>query len=343
MVRAQSKLAVAQSGFSDARRQLRERAINAYIRQPSAQAVDLLLRVRTFRQPGAGSSFVSSVVRDQANVVSSSKVSARKPRRSRRRSRRSATLPAISAMWSPSSVTPRQRPCRPGSRPGQRRGRGLWSGERPQRSSPPEVEFEAQLRRCSALNSIGNLLRNSQRGQVFTGSGKARWFPLANARLTSSSGTDAPNVQGSSADSGADFGAPSGTPTWPAGPAPLSTPGRAVATACRDHRSRPGAGRVVADQSAVLRGHGCQGDEGPVIGRVGSTGMSTGRHLTSRSASKATPSTRCRICSSVVRSSSFVARDVASARGAVIGGCPRAGVARREAIDDTGLLPADVD
>ena len=277
-------MAAAQSGLSDARRELRERAIDAYIRQPSAQAVDLLLRVRTFRQLGAGSSFVSSVVREQADVVKQFEGI-----REEAEALQGAFESKRDIAREQRDVVAIERDAVANARAAQARIRASVAAEAARHETVlsearrRKAEFEAQLRSLQRdSDSIGTLLRNSQKGQVFTGSGKGTFgVPLASARLTSNFGYRVhPIYKTRRLHTGADFGAPSGTPILAAGSGTVVYAG-----------PRGGYGNVViidhgkalatlyAHQSTVLAGTGAKVAKGQVIGRVGSTGMSTGPHL----------------------------------------------------------------
>ncbi|MFP5326142.1 MAG: M23 family metallopeptidase, partial [Acidimicrobiia bacterium] len=144
-------------------------------------------------------------------------------------------------------------------------------------------EFEAQIRTLRReSDSITQLLRSIQAGQGKAAAGRGVLAtPLPGARVTSPFGTRVhPIFLTARLHTGVDYGASAGTPIRSAGNGVVvfagSRGGYGNATII-DHGGS--LATLYAHQSAIVVKAGQRVTRGQVIGRVGSTGFSTGPHL----------------------------------------------------------------
>lgn len=284
-VRAQSQLALENEALAGERRKMRDRAVAAYISNPSSNAAELMLRARDMRQIAATAGYLKTVVevqsravrrytvrRDATDVLRAS-VEAQKDAAMRQRNvvvNRLADLEAVRAE--------RQR-VRDELATEEARHAELLEEVRRRRA-----EFEAEIATLKAESStVSALLKGLAAWPVGTsavGSG-AMTTPLPGSPFSSVFGPRLHPIFGTvRMHEGLDFAAASGTPIRSA------AAGTVVAAGMRggygnatiiDHGG--GLATLYAHQSELFVTAGSAVAAGQVIGAVGSTGFSTGPHL----------------------------------------------------------------
>lgn len=283
-VRTQTKLQVAEEQVATARSELRDKAVAAYIGQPTAHAADLMLRARTMRDLAATIGYLEVVVSSQKSALDRFT-----GLRDETVALREAASGAKDQALAQRNVVVGHKAALEGARQEQTNVRqAVLSQEREQATVLDEVrsrkaEFQAQiaaLRRES--DSISGLLRGLQSGQTPQPSGKGVLaVPTPGARVTSTFGARVhPIFHDVRYHDGVDFGAGHGTPIRAAadgvvvhagprggyGTTLIVDHGRALAT-------------LYAHQSSLAVSTGQRVTRNQVIGYVGSTGFSTGPHL----------------------------------------------------------------
>jgi murein DD-endopeptidase MepM/ murein hydrolase activator NlpD len=283
-VRAQTKLAIANGQVSDARTELRARAVSAYVDNPKTHAADVMLRANSLRQLAATMSYFKAVVAVQRSALD--RLSARRDdvealRQSLEQTKDQARQQR-DVVFSREAVLESARAQQAGLRS------EVQAEERQQQSLLDEVqarkaEFEAQIASLRAeSDSISGLLRGVQAGQGVAPSGHGvLGVPIPGALVTSPFGPRMhPVFHVMRMHTGVDFGAGAGTPikasadgvVVAAGPhggygnATIVDHGRSMAT-------------LYAHQSSIAVSPGDQVRRGQVIGYVGCTGYCTGPHL----------------------------------------------------------------
>lgn len=281
---AQTKLATAEGQVNEARAVLRDRAVSAYVGQPTAQAADLMLRAGSMRELAATVAYLEAMVASQKSALD---------RYSKLRDdtvalREAAEVTKDQAMAQRNVVLWRVGVLEDARRQQDALRQEVLGQEQAQSGLVEEVrarkaEFQAQINALKAeSDAVGGLLRGVQGGQAVQPSGKGVLaVPLPGARITSVFGPRMhPIYNEVRTHDGLDFGAGTGTPIHAgadgvvvyAGPrggygnATVIDHGNSLAT-------------LYAHQSAIHVGVGQQVARNEVIGLVGSTGFSTGPHL----------------------------------------------------------------
>lgn len=283
-VRTQLKLQAAEEQVHAAKGELRDKAVAAYIGQPSAHAADLMLRARTMRDLAATIGYLEVVVSSQKTALDRFTVL----RDDTVALRESVEVTKDQALALRNVVISRKAALEGARQEQDVVRRAVLSQEDEQESILDEVrsrkaEFQAEIAALRAeSSSIGGLLKGLQSGQAPQPSGKGVLaVPIPGARVTSTFG---PRVHPIFHDvryhDGVDFGAGHGTPIRAgadgvvvhAGPrggygnAVIVDHGNALAT-------------LYAHQSSLAVSVGSRVGRNQVIGYVGSTGFSTGPHL----------------------------------------------------------------
>lgn len=283
-VRAQTKLQIADGKVAEARVALRDKAVAAYIGQPTAHVADLMLKARTMRDLAATIGYLEVVVSTQKHTLD--RYSALRDETVALRESVAATKDQALALRN--EVLDRKAALETARQEQDGVRQEVLSREREQAALVDEVrsrkaEFQAQIAALKReSDTIGGLLRGLQSGQVAQPSGKGVLaVPIPGVRVTSAFG---PRVHPIFHDvryhDGIDFAATSGTPIRSsadgvvvhAGPrggygnATIIDHGNALAT-------------LYAHQSSMSVSTGQRVTRSQVIGHVGSTGFSTGPHL----------------------------------------------------------------
>ncbi len=293
-VRAQTKLQVADGKVAEAKRALRDKAVAAYIGQPSAHAANLVLTAGSMRELAAAAGYMEVVVAGQQRALD------------RYSSLRDETvaLREVAEATKDQAMTVRnqllqQMNVLEAARQEQDTVRQeVLSHEAAQSALVNEVrsrkaEFQSQIAALKQeSDAISGLLRGLQSGQVAGPSGKGVLSPpIPGARITSTFG---PRVHPIFHDvryhDGLDYGAGHGTPIRAAGDGVVVYAGPRGGygnTIVVDHGNA--LATLYAHQSSFTVSHGTQVTRGQVIGYVGSTGFSTGPHLHFEVRSQGTP------------------------------------------------------
>lgn len=284
LVQSQAQLQVTRINLDEARRELHAQAINAYMGQPSARVSQLAYGLGNQREIAAAKGYLDALMRAQAGVVDRYRGAKQEleaveasvqARRTSAKSQQQLVAERVEIVEYTRGV---QAKARDEVASEERKAEALVNEVRSRQS-----EFQAQIRALQAeSNAIAALLRGVQSGQAPTVSGKGILVnPIPGARITSPFGPRVHPVLGDSRmHNGIDLAGASGTPIRAAGAGLVIVSG-----------PRGGYGNVIiidhgnslatmyAHQSALLVGAGARVAQGQVIGRVGSTGMSTGPHL----------------------------------------------------------------
>lgn len=281
---SEAKLRATEAELEAANDELRERAVAAYVGQPKVEVLTLALGVRTIRELTAVRVYYRSVVGDRQEEVDRYRAL-----RDEIDDQRERLAVSTAAAYSQRDAVAEKRAGLETARRGRDRVREqIVEQEAAQQELLREVErriseFESQIRSLRReSDAITALLRKVQAGQGAVGSGRgvlAR--PIPGARLTSPFGNRVhPIFRTTRMHTGIDLAAASGTP--------IRAPANGVVVAAG---SRGGLGlatiidhggslaTLYAHQSALLVQAGQRVTKGQIIGRVGSTGFSTGPHL----------------------------------------------------------------
>ncbi len=282
--RAEAKFDATDGDLTGARTDLTERAVRAYVHQPTAQLASLLLERQSFRELAAARDFLSSVVDAQARSVERY----RRLRGDIDAERQSlATLQADMSAQRDVVALHRDELLRVRGRQDELRAKASVEQGRQQallrdvRSRVKEFEGEiAALKKES--DNIASLLRTRQAAQQKAApSGKgALATPVAGAVTSTFGARLHPIFQTMRMHAGTDFAASVGTPVKAAADGVVVAAG-----------TRSGYGETVildhGNNLATLYGHlsrvgiadGAKVTRGQVIGFSGSSGYSTGPHL----------------------------------------------------------------
>ncbi|MDP9387842.1 MAG: peptidoglycan DD-metalloendopeptidase family protein [Actinomycetota bacterium] len=287
-VRAQTQLALAGERLAREHAELRDRAVAAYIANPTSHAADAMLRAGNMREIAASAGYLKTVVEVQRNAVQ------------RYTELRDATKQLQGAVESRKDAAKAQRDVvvnRLAELEGLRAQREAVHAEAVaeevrQAELLDEVrrrrdEFEAQIAALRAESStVAALLQGVQVGRPAPLVGAlpgavALASPAPGARVTSLFGPRVHPIFGTPRmHDGVDFGAGMGTPirAAAAGTVVFAGPrGGYGDTTIIDHGGS--VGTLYAHQSAISVMPGTVVAAGQVIGAVGSTGFSTGPHL----------------------------------------------------------------
>ena len=284
-VRAQTQLAIENEALAGERRKLRDRAVAAYIANPTSNAAELMLRAKDMRQIAATAGYLEAVVEIQTKAVR------------RYTDRRDATDALRAAVEVQKDAAKRQRDVVVNRLTDleavvaeQQRVRSELAGEAQRHAALLEevrqrkADFEAEIASLKTESStVGALLKGLQVGvvnAVATGSGVLA-PPVPGALVTSMFGPRVHPIFGNvRMHDGVDFAGTGGTPIRAA------AAGTVVSAGVRggygnativDHGG--GLATLYAHQSEMFVTSGTAVTAGQVIGAVGSTGFSTGPHL----------------------------------------------------------------
>ena len=281
---AEQLLAEANGALSSARRSLNSRAVAAYVDQPEFRLVDAVLRARTYRDMAAAKGYLETLIETEADNVDQVKIA-----KAERESARHALDAGRNQAAAARDVVVQQVAEVKSARQAQDVVRQQVAAKEAarlalvQKARSQKAAFQKQVAALQAeSNSITSLLRGVQKGQGIAPSGKGILaIPLPGAPITSPFGMRYdPILETNSMHTGVDFGAPMGTPIHAAAAGTVVFAG-----------PRGGYGNCTiidhGNSLATLYGHqsvigvtvGQKVTKGQVIGKVGSTGMSTGPHL----------------------------------------------------------------
>ena len=285
-VRAQTQLALENEALAKERQKLRDRAVAAYIANPSSNAAELMLRAKDLREIAATAGYLQTVVEVQTDAVKRytarrdttdllrASVEVQKDAAKRQRDVVVNRLSDLEALLAEQQAV-RSELVTQGA------NHAALLEEVRQR----KADFEAEISALKAESSTVSLLLQGIQvgapiGGPVPGSG-ALLPPLTAARLTSNFGPRLHPIFGTvRSHDGVDFGAQSGTPIRAA------AAGTVVSAGVRggygnatiiDHGG--GVATLYAHQSEMFVIAGAAVAAGQVIGAVGSTGFSTGPHL----------------------------------------------------------------
>ena len=284
LVQSQAELEVTRMNLDRARRELHAQAVNAYMGHPSASVSRLAYSLGDQREVAAAKGYLDALMKAQADVVEryrsakndlEAQEAAMEERRASAKNQQELITDKVEVVEHARSI---QAEARNEVLAEERKAEALVNEVRGRKN-----EFQAQIRELQAeSNSITAFLRSVQSGQAVAITGKGLFMsPIPGARITSTFGPRVHPIFGDSRmHNGIDFGAGMGTAIRAAGAGTVVSAG-----------PRGGYGNVIildhgnslatlyAHQSALLVGVGAHAAKGQVIGRVGSTGYSTGPHL----------------------------------------------------------------
>ena len=284
-VRAQTQLALENEALAGERRKLRDRAVAAYIANPTSNAAELFLRANDMRQVAATAGYLQAVVEIQTKAVE--RYTAR--RDATDALRRSVEVQKDAAMRQRDIVVNRLSDLE-AIVAEQQRVRSDLAAEAARHTALLEevrerkADFEAEIDSLRAeSNTVSALLKGLQIGTVGAVAPLAGVFgsPIPGALVTSTFGPRVHPIFGNvRMHDGVDFGAQAGTPIR------AVAAGTVVSAGVRggygnatiiDHGA--GVATLYAHQSEMFVTPGASVAAGQVIGAVGSTGFSTGPHL----------------------------------------------------------------
>lgn len=284
-VRAQTQLALENEALAGERRKLRDRAVAAYIANPTSNAAELFLRANDMRQVAATAGYLQAVVEIQTKAVE--RYTAR--RDATDALRRSVEVQKDAAMRQRDIVVNRLSDLE-AIVAEQQRVRSDLAAEAARHTALLEevrerkADFEAEIDSLRAeSNTVSALLKGLQIGTVGAVAPRAGVFgsPIPGALVTSTFGPRVHPIFGNvRMHDGVDFGAQAGTPIR------AVAAGTVVSAGVRggygnatiiDHGA--GVATLYAHQSEMFVTPGASVAAGQVIGAVGSTGFSTGPHL----------------------------------------------------------------
>jgi len=280
--RASAKLADTEDGYVRARRELVDRAVDAYIRQPAARAVSVILREGELRDLAATQKFLQSSVAAQKHAVQQYR-----SLRSRLEGEQVGLTLAREQFSAQRAVVNGHRDELVGARAEQADvRRQVASEEAEEKRLLAEVrrrvkEFEARIATLKReSDAITALLRARQTGKP-TPPGAGVLARPVNAPITSAFGPRRHPILGTvRMHTGVDFGAVSGTPIAAASPGSVLWAGERSGygnTVIVDHGGT--LATLYAHQSRIAVKEGQPVNRGQTLGYVGSTGYSTGPHL----------------------------------------------------------------
>ena len=281
---AEAQVSEANATLSTAMHSLNTRAIEAYVDQPELHLVDAMLNAHSFRDLAAAKGYLDTLIESEADNVDSVKI-ARAERQAAREALNSTRKQAADAR----DVVAQQVGAVKNARQAQDNARQEVAGQEAKRlalvqqARSKKASFQKQVAALQAeSNSITSLLRGVQKGQTIAPSGKGILaIPIPGAPITSPFGMRFdPILETNSMHTGVDFGAPMGTPIHAAADGVVIFAGvRGGYGNCTiiDHGNS--LATLYGHQSSIGVTVGQKVKRGQVIGKVGSTGMSTGPHL----------------------------------------------------------------
>lgn len=285
-VRAQTQLALENEALAGERGKLRDRAVAAYIANPTSNAAELMLRAGDLREIAATAGYLETVVEVQRDAVH------------RYTARRDATDVLRASVEVQKDAAKRQRDVvvnrladLEALRAEQEAVRGQVAAEEArhaqlleqvrQRKAVFETEIAALRAESGTVTALlqGLQVPGAAAGTILAPGQLAP--PLTGVALTSRFGPRVHPIFGTArVHDGVDFGAPSGTPIRAAAAGTVISAGvrggYGNATIV-DHGG--GLATLYAHQSEMFVTAGTVVTAGQVIGAVGSTGFSTGPHL----------------------------------------------------------------
>jgi murein DD-endopeptidase MepM/ murein hydrolase activator NlpD len=283
LTRAETKFAATVDGLTRARSELVDRAVHAYIHQPTAQAASMFLEQQSPRELAATRDFLRSFAEAQVRAVDSYRAL-----RDDIDAERQALGAARDQVASSADLVAKQREGLLDARSRQATLRANASAEEGrQKALLSDVrsrvkEFEAQIAALKKeSDSIAALLRSRQAGQKLVPSGKGVLSAPVPGGITSGFGPRKHPIFGTiRMHTGVDFSGTSGTPIKAAADGVVVVAevrggyGNAVVI---DHDNA--LATLYAHQSRMAVAAGAKVVKGQTIGYVGSTGFSTGPHL----------------------------------------------------------------
>lgn len=283
-VLAQTKLQVADGKVAEAKRDLRDKAVAAYIGQPSAHAANVMLTAGSMRDLAAAVGYLDVIVSSQKRAVERYAVL----REETVALRAAAEATKDQAMSVRNDLLRRKSELEAARQEQDSVRQQVLSHEQAQASLVNEVrsrksEFYSQIAALKQeSDAISGLLRGVQGGQVAGPSGKGVLsYPIPGARVTSNFGPRVhPITHEVRNHDGIDVGAGHGTPIRAAGDGVVFHAGPRGGygnTIIVDHGNA--LATLYAHQSSFAVGGGERVARGQIIGFVGSTGFSTGPHL----------------------------------------------------------------
>jgi murein DD-endopeptidase MepM/ murein hydrolase activator NlpD len=283
VTRTEAKFTATDLDLTEAKRELADRAVTAYIHQPSAQVASVLLERQTFRELAATRDFLRSYVAAQARSVE--RYRALRDDLDHERQSLGSLRDEVAAQR---DVVSGHRDQLLGARTKQDALRvEVAAEEGAQKALLAEVrsrvkEFEAQIAALKKeSDSIAALLRKRQAGQKLAPSGKGVLAVPVPGSITSGFGMRVhPILQTQRMHTGVDFSAGAGTPIRAAADGVVAVAGERGGygnTVIVDHGNT--LATLYAHQSRVAVGEGQKVAKGTIVGYAGSTGLATGPHL----------------------------------------------------------------
>jgi murein DD-endopeptidase MepM/ murein hydrolase activator NlpD len=281
---AEAQLTEANTALSASLRSLNTRAIAAYVDQPEFHLLDALLKARTFRDVDAAKGYLDTLIETEADTVDAVKI-AKAERQTAREALNDTRKQAADAR----DVVAQQVDAVKSARQAQDAVRQEVAAQEAKRlalvnqAKSRKAAFQKQVNALQAeSNSISSLLRGVQKGQPIAPSGHGILaIPIPGAPITSTFGMRFdPILETNSMHTGVDFGAAMGTPIHAAADGVVVFAGvRGGYGNCTiiDHGNS--LATLYGHQSVIGVSVGQKVKKGQVIGKVGSTGMSTGPHL----------------------------------------------------------------
>ena len=280
--RASAKLADTEDGYVRARRELVDRAVDAYIRQPSERAVSMILRDGQFRDVAATQKFLRSSVAAQRRAVQQYR--SLRTRLEEEQVGLTLTREQFSAQRAVVNGHRDELLARRTEQADVRRQ--VTAEEAEEKRLLAEVrkrvkEFEARIAALKReSDAIAAFLRARQTGKP-TPPGAGVLARPVNAPITSAFGPRRHPILGTvRMHTGVDFGSVSGTPIAAASPGVVLSAGERSSygnTVIVDHGGT--LATLYAHQSRIAVKEGQSVNRGQTLGYVGSTGYSTGPHL----------------------------------------------------------------
>lgn len=281
---AEDRLAELTADLDAAKETLHDQAIAAYVGQPASQAADVVLGTRDLRDLAARVGYLRTVVQLQQDAVSGFA-----EQRDETDAARDVLARSRDDLGLQRDVVARHKANLEAARAKQAAARAEVAAEQAEeerllqavrtKKSAAEARI-ASLKRES--DSIAALLRSVQRGQGITPSGKGVLaMPIPGSRITSRFGPRVHPILGTTrVHTGIDISGSTGTPIRSAGDGTVvfaGVRGGYGNTIIVDHGGS--IGTLYAHQSSLAAAKGAKVRRGQIIGRVGSTGFSTGPHL----------------------------------------------------------------